>query len=104
MSAPASAQSEAITFPFPVTTIYNGERMSSDTFAGMGVGTVTAVSATHATVRESGGAEWQVPRARFPATLAVGAAVTMCALIDGGGTRDELARALLNQLLGDARG
>ncbi len=77
--------------------------MTTDIFSGVGVGTVTALSATHATVREASGAEWQVPRAHVPSAIRVGERVTLCALPDGGANRDELARALLNQLLGGSR-
>ena len=70
--------------------------------AGVTSGEVAEVTAAQAVVVEAGGARWHVPRARLPATLMIGDQVTLCALAGSPPERQELARALLNELLRDA--
>lgn len=73
--------------------------MPSVEITGMTTGIVTEIGEGFVVIREEGGDEWRVPRARLPDTVQVGDRVTLCALAGDVGEREALARALLNQLL-----
>lgn len=66
---------------------------------GVIAGTISELSGAHATVTDAGGQAWQIPRGHLRDTAAVGDAVTLCVVAGEIQTRQELARALLNELL-----
>lgn len=63
-------------------------------------GTIAKLSETHAEVTDAEGMAWHVPRNRLPPNVQVGETVTLCVLSGNVLEREELARAMLNQLLG----
>ena len=67
---------------------------------GVASGKIIELTETSVMVRDADGGRWVVPRSRLPATARVGDRVTVCALHGEHPDRDELARGLLNALLG----
>lgn len=66
------------------------------------IGTIAELSGTAVVVTDSDGGRWQVPRVRLPAGAAVGDRITLLVVPGATSDRDELARALLNELLDGA--
>ncbi|MDD5110159.1 MAG: hypothetical protein PHI63_03005 [Patescibacteria group bacterium] len=62
--------------------------------------TIVEFTDTHAIAADERGARWQVPRAELPGGVNVGDRITLCAFAGTIAQREELARTILNQLLG----
>jgi len=65
---------------------------------GVIIGTVSELSGAHAVVTDANSHTWQIPRGHLGANAAVGDAVTLCVIAGEIHTREDLARALLNEL------
>lgn len=66
---------------------------------GVIAGTISELSGAHAVVTDADGHTWQIPRSHLLDSMAVGDAVTLCVIAGEIHTREDLARAVLNELL-----